>query len=181
MRFPQSTSIPAALLAIVVGLGVAIAAGGGGIRHSIKDRLPETTIAAMPELDAELQTRAAVQPRSDGDMEDQASRPIQTVVEAARGDTLLDLLLKAGVDKPEANKAIDALKVVYNPRALRVGQEVTVTFERPADGIAPVRSTHSFCRPTPAARFRPNGARAGSPSVKRSARSAASWPASAER
>lgn len=57
------------------------------------------------------------------------------MVEAERGDTLIDLLLKAGVDRNDANQALEALRVVYNPRALRVGQEVTVTFERPHDGI----------------------------------------------
>ncbi len=57
------------------------------------------------------------------------------MVEAEQGDTLLDLLQKAGVERTEATKAIDALREVYNPKALRVGQEITVTFERPADGI----------------------------------------------
>lgn len=136
MGFSRLTP-PAIHISAAVGLGVAAIAVISGLYHVYTPLppLPEASNSPVAVEDGEASARLAAMPRSDSEMEDQASRPIQTVVEAARGDTLLDLLLRAGVDKAEANKAIDALSEVYNPKALRVGQEVTVTFERPKDGV----------------------------------------------
>ena len=137
MRHPIMTSSRAILIAAVLGVGVT--AGGiaimvlnplGKLAHS-RTQLPSTDL----ELEAELQRQATPAPRSDSVIEDEASRPIQTVVEVERGDTLMDLLTRAGVEKTEATQAISALRDVYNPRALKVGQEVTITFDRPANGI----------------------------------------------
>ncbi|MGQ9368070.1 M23 family metallopeptidase [Azospirillum sp. ST 5-10] len=46
-----------------------------------------------------------------------------------RGDTLMDLLVEASVPRSEASGAIQALREVYDPRRLQVGQQVTVLFE----------------------------------------------------
>ncbi len=73
--------------------------------------------------------------RSDSEIETEAQQPIRRVVQVDRGDTLMDLLLRAGVDRGDAHAALAALREVYNPKHLRIGQEVTVTFERPADGV----------------------------------------------
>lgn len=51
-----------------------------------------------------------------------------------RGDTLMDLLTEAAVPRSEANSAIAALRDVYDPRKLKVGQQVTVLFEPPRGG-----------------------------------------------
>lgn len=137
MRFPTSTSSRSLLICGVVGLGALTYLS---LTHS-RTEPPETGPAAVtqpqnsPELESDLQAQAAVQPRSDSDLEAEAKRPIQTVVAADDGDTLMDLLIKAGVDRADANQAIEALTEVYNPRALRPGQEITLTFERPADGL----------------------------------------------
>lgn len=139
MGFPRLTSGRATALTTALSLSVAAIALWGNWHQPSQPPAPTASAAdaTADKLahDSELQATLPSPPRSDSEIEDQASRPIQTVVEAERGDTLLDLLVKAGVDKAEANKAIDALSEVYNPKALRVGQEVTVTFERPADGI----------------------------------------------
>jgi murein DD-endopeptidase MepM/ murein hydrolase activator NlpD len=136
MRFPRSTSGKAIVATAVAAVtGVALTFGPGWHRHQAPDdALPQQTPPAV-ELETDHPKLAVPPPQADGATEDQASRPIQTVVEAEQGDTLLDLLLKAGVDRTEATKAIDALRDVYNPKALKVGQEVTVTFARPRDGI----------------------------------------------
>ncbi|WP_142850722.1 peptidoglycan DD-metalloendopeptidase family protein [Telmatospirillum sp. J64-1] len=97
--------------------------------------IPTTPIPVYEELEQELPAPALVTARTDSQIEDEKSRPILHVVEVDRGDTLLNLLLKVGVERAEAMTAIDALRKVYNPRQLRVGQQVTVSFERPADGI----------------------------------------------
>lgn len=89
----------------------------------------------LVELEPEVRRVALTRQHSDSELEDRASRPIQHVVQVDKGDTLIDLLLRAGVDRNEALNAISALREVYNPRSLKVGQEITVTFERPADGI----------------------------------------------
>lgn len=137
MRFGRATSRRTITAATLVALGLAAAAAVSGLPQRIFDRHPKTAspAPAPAESDNEAATLARTTPKADSEIEDQATHPIQTVVEAEQGDTLLDLLLKAGVERNDANRAIDALREVYNPRALRVGQEVTVTFERPSDGI----------------------------------------------
>jgi len=50
-----------------------------------------------------------------------------------RGDTLMDLLLEAGVERAEAEKAIHALASHYSPRTLQIGQELTVVLDRAKD------------------------------------------------
>ena len=52
--------------------------------------------------------------------------PVVHTVQVGRGDTLMALLLKTGIDRREAHNAIVALREVYNPRRLRPGQEVVV-------------------------------------------------------
>lgn len=96
----------------------------------------EAGAGAALDLDSDLQRQAAqADTRSDSVMEEESSGPIQTVVAAESGDTLMDILLKAGVERAEAVKAIDALREVYDPRALKIGQTVTVSFERPSHGV----------------------------------------------
>jgi len=48
-----------------------------------------------------------------------------------RGDTLLNMLKREGIDRGEAHAAISALRKVYDPRDLRPGQEVTVFYNYP--------------------------------------------------
>lgn len=51
-------------------------------------------------------------------------------VAVAKGDTLMDLLIKNNVPSNEAHEAIVALRKVYDPRNLNVGHEVTVFFHK---------------------------------------------------
>ncbi len=44
------------------------------------------------------------------------------------GDTLMSIMLAAGIGRYEAHEAINALRVVYDPRALRVGQLIELSF-----------------------------------------------------
>ena len=44
------------------------------------------------------------------------------------GQTMMELLLKTGIDREEADAAIAALGDVYEPRHLRAGQEIRVSF-----------------------------------------------------
>ncbi len=135
MELATKTSIRMAVIAGTTAVAVAAVVFSRYPSELIKKHQPEQAVTGVSELEPAMRAQAMVHPVADSQLEDVASHPIQTVVQAEQGDTLLDLLIKAGVERGEATKAIDALKEVYNPRALKAGQEVTVTFERPADGI----------------------------------------------
>ena len=53
-------------------------------------------------------------------------------VTVRRGDTLMKVLRRAGADRQEANTAIGALKKIFDPRRLKVGQKLTAAF-RPTE------------------------------------------------
>ena len=46
-----------------------------------------------------------------------------------RGDTLAGMLSEAGVERLDAHNAVQSLRGVFNPRRLRAGQDVILTFE----------------------------------------------------
>jgi murein DD-endopeptidase MepM/ murein hydrolase activator NlpD len=50
------------------------------------------------------------------------------VVAVRRGDTLMDILLSAGLPRAEAHDAVTALASVFDPRGLKPGQEITLTY-----------------------------------------------------
>lgn len=60
--------------------------------------------------------------------------PFEQVVEVKQGDTLMALLIDAGVGREEAHSAILALEEVFAPRELRPGQEIRLNLS-----VAPVR------------------------------------------
>ena len=63
-------------------------------------------------------------------------RPVPPLrIEVARGDTLMRLLVKADVPRKEAHAAVTALRQVYDPRDLKIGQEVFLRV-RPASAAA---------------------------------------------
>jgi murein DD-endopeptidase MepM/ murein hydrolase activator NlpD len=55
---------------------------------------------------------------------------VTKVVEVARGDTLIDILLSSGVARDDAAAAIDALNDVFQPKDLRPGQEIALGFDQ---------------------------------------------------
>jgi len=57
------------------------------------------------------------------------ARPLITrSIQVGQGDTLMALLVSAGAAPEDASEAVQALEAVYNPRSLKVGQQITVTF-----------------------------------------------------
>lgn len=87
-------------------------------------------------IDFEAEKVAEASPSaSDSELEDRATRPVERQVNVGSGDTLMDVLVRAGIDTSEASQAIDALKDVFNPRALKAGQKVMVSFEKPPHGF----------------------------------------------
>jgi murein DD-endopeptidase MepM/ murein hydrolase activator NlpD len=54
--------------------------------------------------------------------------PLTRTLKVRSGDTLMKILTKAGADRQDSHNAITSLSKLYNPRQLKVGQELTVTF-----------------------------------------------------
>lgn len=54
-------------------------------------------------------------------------------VEVKKGDSLTAVLKRAGIDHQQVHSALRSLKGVYDPRALRVGQELVVTAANQGD------------------------------------------------
>lgn len=137
MRSHVSAKIKRTLKAVgvvgLVGIGALFAA-----RPFVQFGPAETPLdpaqPAYVDLEAE-RTNWAEQVASDSELEDRATRPIENHMHVGNGDTLMDVLTRAGVDVGDATQAIDALKAVYNPRALKAGQKVTVTFDKPPHGF----------------------------------------------
>lgn len=50
------------------------------------------------------------------------------ILSVKNGDTLMSIMLAAGIGRYEAHEAINALRVVYDPRGLRVGQRIELSF-----------------------------------------------------
>ena len=53
-------------------------------------------------------------------------------IKVARGDTLMALLVKTGIDRSQANAAITALREVFDPRNLKIGQEIRLRLREDA-------------------------------------------------
>ncbi|HLO74868.1 MAG TPA: peptidoglycan DD-metalloendopeptidase family protein [Magnetospirillum sp.] len=126
-------TLKAAGLVGLVGIGAVFVA-----RPFVQFGPPETPLDPAPPAYVDLEAEHsnwAEQAASDSELEDRATRPIENHVQVGSGDTLMDVLTRAGVDVSDATQAIEALKDVYNPRGLKIGQKVTVTFDKPAHGF----------------------------------------------
>ena len=55
-------------------------------------------------------------------------------IRVGRGDTLLDLLQRSGLEYPEAIAAVASLNDIFDPRGLRVGQTLALKTEPASDG-----------------------------------------------
>ena len=60
--------------------------------------------------------------------------PTTTAVEVKSGDNLMQVLTVAGIGRRQAQSAIESLRGVYDPRRLRVGDELRLQFAPPVDG-----------------------------------------------
>ena len=67
--------------------------------------------------------------------------PSATVIKVRSGDTLMAILRRQGIDRVEADRAIQAARTLFNLRRLRIGQEITLvtgTDETGADTLRTV-------------------------------------------
>ena len=87
---------------------------------------------ALAELDPGMAPAASAAP-------EQLLPPDSAVqdIEIERGDTLLDIMLRAGAVEADAHAVIASLKGVYDPRSLRAGEQISVEVDAQADGDTP--------------------------------------------
>jgi murein DD-endopeptidase MepM/ murein hydrolase activator NlpD len=62
-----------------------------------------------------------------------AANGFQRTVSVRRGDTLFGVLVDAGMDQGEAQDAVGALADVFSPKALKIGQQITLNFNNVID------------------------------------------------
>ena len=70
-----------------------------------------------------------------------APTPSATLIEVSEGDTLMAILRRQGIDRVEADRAIQAARSLFNLRRLKIGQEITLvtgTDETGADTLKAV-------------------------------------------
>lgn len=53
----------------------------------------------------------------------------QSTVIIGKGDTMMSVLASIGMTRDQAHLAVDALRKVYNPKALKVGQELHIAYK----------------------------------------------------
>jgi murein DD-endopeptidase MepM/ murein hydrolase activator NlpD len=100
--------------------GSAVPASGG----------PEALSTAAGEA---VESNRESTPESAGESYAESSAARERIEHVRRGDTLITLLTRAGVSAGDAHGAAQALRPVFNPRALKIGQEVKLTFVPSAD------------------------------------------------
>jgi len=86
---------------------------------------------------------------SDGVSERRPLPAVDRTVKMGRGDTLMELLLRAGINRRDAYNAIEAMRKLHNPRDLMPGMPVTLAYQALADVPNPPLSFRGF-------RFKPS-------------------------
>jgi murein DD-endopeptidase MepM/ murein hydrolase activator NlpD len=116
----------AIVVCAVIGVGIFALSHPSSSGHSNYTAASAATpdLAALPETD---------EPRPEEVKEDLAGQPTSRVVRVRKGDTLMDILVKAGAPRPQAHQAITALQKVFNPRKLKPGQDITLTLAPVSD------------------------------------------------
>jgi len=57
-----------------------------------------------------------------------SKQPTSKTISVGKGDTLMKVLVRAGADPKESYAAITALSSVFDPRRLKIGQDITLNF-----------------------------------------------------
>lgn len=95
-----------------------------------------TAGAALIEAEFGNRTSLSATPlNGDSQLEEQAMLPMVRLLAVEPGDTLAQILVDEGADVGDANAAIAVLKKIFNPKDLRSGQEIEVTFDPTPGGL----------------------------------------------
>ena len=79
--------------------------------------------------------------------------PIDRKIRISRGDTLMGLMIEAGVERIEAYNAIEALRTHFDPRRLRPDHEIVVSFEKENEAAEAETFTGLVIRPDRAVEY----------------------------
>lgn len=122
-----------ALSVVVLGLSIGLIAGPSGNGHAT------TTVPVAIVDDIHLQTAPALEAppqlilASITPPEPEKARPSpekKRNLKVRNGDTLMSIMLSAGIARDDAHDAVSALRAVYDPKDLRVGQRVGLTLSQ---------------------------------------------------
>ncbi|WP_167730140.1 peptidoglycan DD-metalloendopeptidase family protein [Terasakiella sp. SH-1] len=91
--------------------------------------LPLTHTASTPSVSVGSSAIAAIQPDPVSQPREELPPSYMRTLEVGRGDTLMKILLNAGINRGDAHTAIEALQSEFDPRRLRPGQKIHVTFQ----------------------------------------------------
>ncbi len=113
----------------LLGLPPLLAAAGLGFWLTASGVAPNLLPLADLESDLPAHHLAVLQPVPTETVEAQmATLSMARKVVIRRGDTLMKLLIDAGIERPEAANAIEAMREVFRPRDLRPGQAMHLAF-----------------------------------------------------
>ena len=133
MHIGVLTAVVSTTLATVLWLG--IPSGHGTLQ-------PETGERSISDVQTDdmalLEDGDALEALPDLSLDPGPDPSIVDNLTVARGDTLMALLVKGGIDRSEAHEAVAALTKVYDPRDIRPGVQVTVTRHVPERGLDPM-------------------------------------------
>lgn len=82
----------------------------------------EIEASEVLEKEAEVTVAAYATPKTESHQE------MTKTVSVSKGDTLMEVLTRAGADRTESHEAITALNEIFDPRSLRIGQDITLYF-----------------------------------------------------
>jgi len=99
------------------------------------DHGPATNESQSAEADGTLvpETGTAALTPADGPKLNDSPDLLERIIQVGQGDTIMGLLLQAGLVQAEAHAAVSALSQVYDPRDLRPGDELVLTFRASGD------------------------------------------------
>ncbi len=123
---PTPVLVPAMALSQPDGEGATLEVAVARTSEGAAARLP----AALPATTAPLQPALG---NTDTGTADNAAESETTRVVVRRGDTLLNILGRAGIGTAEAHAALSSLRTVYDPRTLRAGQALDIGLETSTD------------------------------------------------
>ena len=154
--------VPFALCTVVLGLVLGLVAGPYQTGHAEWTTGPETAItrdfrppdeeraeAGDESVDAAPALEAArplilASVNAGNENHDEGTDKLRSL-KVRNGDTLMSLMLAAGIGREDAHGAVSALRSVYDPKDLRVGQRVRLTIS-PEDSLTEIALDPSVVR-----------------------------------
>lgn len=144
-RTPVGRLVASVAVAALIGLSAGFAVGnffGGDDSSPLVEASPEVmpSVTALTEVEDNIAEAALPVPMEDPPVEplpaENAAGDVleHEVISVNQGDTLTSILSEAGLSRGEAYDAVQALRPLFNPRDLRVGQELTILLTPVAEG-----------------------------------------------